>query len=92
MVYLIGLGGLYFPRLCTHSWKIMNIQKPIICINIILILEPFLIQLLSFLKKCPYTYTLDFFSFLFSTCTKEWSKPVIKIIKGENSYHLHSWH
>jgi hypothetical protein len=56
-----------------------------ICINI-LISDCF-----SF--KCPYTYILDIFSCLFSTCcTKEWSKLVIKITKGENSYHLCSWH
>jgi hypothetical protein len=41
LVYLIGSSGLCFPHLCTHSWKIMNTQKPIICINI-LILKPFL--------------------------------------------------
>jgi hypothetical protein len=42
--------------------------------------------------KRPYTCTLDTFSCLFSTCTREWSKLVIKITKGENSYHLCSWH
>jgi len=33
-----------------------------------------------------------FFSCLFSTWTKEWSKIAIKTTKGENSYHLCSWH
>ncbi len=42
--------------------------------------------------KCPYIYTLDILSCLFKTCTREWSKLVIKTTKGENSYHLCSWH
>jgi hypothetical protein len=87
LVYLIGLGGLCVPHLCTHLWKIMNTQKPIICINI-LILEPSLTHSEFFSFKCPYTYTLDIFSCLFSTCTREWSKLIIKTTKGENSYHL----
>jgi hypothetical protein len=92
LVYLIGLGGLCFPHLCTHSWKIMSTQKPIICINI-LILNPFFTQFLTFLKiKCPYTYTLVIFSCLFNTYTREWSELTIKIKKDENSYHLCSWH
>ncbi len=42
--------------------------------------------------KCPYTYTIDIFSCLFSTCTREWSKLVINTTKCENSCHLCSWH
>ncbi len=38
------------------------------------------------------TYTLHIFSCLFSTCTREWSKLVFKTTKGENNYHLCSWH
>jgi hypothetical protein len=88
---MIGLCGLCVPHLCTHLWKIMNTQKRIICINI-LIHDPFLTQFLIFLKRCPYTYTLNIFSYLFRTCTREWSKLVIKTTNGENSYHLCSWH
>jgi len=87
LVYLIGLGGLHFPHLCMHSWKIMNTQKPIICINW------FLNCFWLFSFKYSYTYTLDIFSCLFSTCTREWFKLVIRILtKCENSYHLCSWH
>jgi hypothetical protein len=46
LVYLIGVGGLCFPHLCTHSWKIMNTKEPTICINI-LIPEPFLTPFFS---------------------------------------------
>jgi hypothetical protein len=95
LLYLIGLGGLCVPHLFTHSWKIMNTQKHLICINI-LIIEPFLTHLNPipnlFIFKCPYTYTIDIFSCLFSTCIREWSKLVIKALKGENNYHLCSWH
>ncbi len=91
LVYLIGLSGLCFPHLCTHSWKIMNTQKPIICINI-LIPKLFLTHSRFFSSKCLYTYTLDIFSCLFSTCTREWSKLIINITKDENNYHLCSWH
>jgi len=92
LVYLIRLGKLCFPCLCTHSWKIMNTQKPIRCINI-LILEPFLTQFMTFFSfKCFHIYTLVIFSCLFSACTREWSKLVIKTTKGENSYHLCFWH
>jgi hypothetical protein len=73
----------------------MNTQKCITCINI-LIPKPFLTHfwpnywLFSF--KCPYNYTLDIFSCLFNTCTRKWSKLVIKTTTGENSYHSCSWH
>jgi hypothetical protein len=82
LVYLIGLGELCFPHLCTHLWKIMNTQKPIICISI-LNLE----QLLVILDPI-----YDFFSCLFSICTRNGSKLIIKTTKGENFYHLCSWH
>jgi hypothetical protein len=39
-------------------------------------------------------HILDIYFCLFSTCTREWSKSVIKTTKGENSYHLcflHQW-
>jgi len=70
-------------------------SKTIICINN-LIPKPFLTHSWPnfdpipnhFSFKCPYTYTLDIFSCLFSTCTREWSKQIIKITKDENSYHL----
>jgi hypothetical protein len=92
LVYFIGLGGLCFPHLCTHSWKIMSTQKPIICINIF-ISKPFITQFSIFFSfKCPYAYKLDIFSCLFNRCIREWSKIVIKITKGENNYHLCSWH
>ncbi len=65
----VRLWGLWAPWL-----------KPIICINI-LIPEPFLTQFLTFFSfKCPYTYTLDIFSYLFNTCRREWSKLIIKTI------------
>jgi hypothetical protein len=92
---LIRLGGLCVPHLCTHSWKITNTQKCITCINIF-IPKPFLTHywakywLFSF--KYPYIYALDVFSCLFNTCTREWSKLVIRTTKGENSYHLCFWH
>jgi hypothetical protein len=42
--------------------------------------------------KCPYIYTLDIFSYLLNTCTREWPKLVIKTTNSENSYHLCYWH
>jgi len=94
LVYLIGLGGLCVPHLCTHSWKVMNTQKHIICINILIswtIRDLYLTKLLIFIFfKCPYIYTL--YVYIYSTCTREWSKLVIKTTNGENSYHLCSWH
>jgi hypothetical protein len=56
LVYLIGVGGLCFPHLCTHSWKIVNTQKIIICINI-LILEPFLTPFLTQFLLSVFTLT-----------------------------------
>jgi hypothetical protein len=53
LVYFIRLGGLCFSHLCTQSWKIINTQKPIVCINN-LIHESFLI----FPFKWLYIYTL----------------------------------
>jgi hypothetical protein len=47
LVYLIIIGGKCFPHLFTHSWKIMNTQKLIICINIS-ISKPLLTQFLIF--------------------------------------------
>jgi hypothetical protein len=59
----------------------MNTHKHIICINI-LILDyswPILDPIPNFsLLKCPYIYIIDIFSCLFSTCTREWSKVIIK--------------
>jgi hypothetical protein len=78
-----------FPPMHTLM-KNNDIQKRIICINI-LIPKPFLTQFLIFFSfKCP--YTLDIFSYLYSTCTREWSKLVIKTTNGENNYHLCFWH
>ncbi len=92
---MIRLSGLCVPHLCTHSWKITNTQKCITCINIF-IPKPLLTHywpnywLFSF--KYPYIYALYVFSCLFNTCTREWSKLVIRTTKGENSYHLCFWY
>ncbi len=47
---------------------------------------------LDFFLLNVFTLTLDIFSYLFITCTRKWSKRIIKTINGGNSYHLCSWH
>jgi len=69
----------------------MNAQKPIICINI-LILKPFLTHLFIYLKKNLYTYTLDFFHVYLIHGQGNDKKIVLKITKDENNYHLCSSH